>query len=183
MGVEIPTYLESCTLVVLNWEKKLGVGVGSHWAHTPYYNALKIFKTKPLCDFLYRAKRALWILEKLQVSEICSRKLCFLSESQAFSKLFADDLSQGETDLFACLEQDHKVMTEKDICPKFCKCADLKHQHSTVLSVIYHDKWTLSWWNRNQQIFWWEFSFFETFWSELATDNGQSLGWPSQQVT
>ena len=27
---------QSCTLVVLNWEKKLGVGVGSHKAHTPY---------------------------------------------------------------------------------------------------------------------------------------------------
>ena len=27
---------QSRTLVVLNWEKKLGVGVGSHRAHTPY---------------------------------------------------------------------------------------------------------------------------------------------------
>ena len=33
----------------------------------------------------------------------------------------------GET-LFACMKQDHKVNREKDMCPKFCKCADLKCQ-------------------------------------------------------
>ena len=30
--------------------------------------------------------------------------------------------------LFACLKQDHKVTRAKDICPKFCKCPDLKCQ-------------------------------------------------------
>ena len=30
--------------------------------------------------------------------------------------------------------------SEKDICPNFCVYADLKCKHSTVLSVIYHDK-------------------------------------------
>ena len=38
--------------------------------------------------------------------------------------LFADDLSKGE---LIC-KQDQKVMMEKGICPKFCKCADLKFQ-------------------------------------------------------
>ena len=31
-------------------------------------------------------------------------------------------------------------MMEKDISPKFCKCADLKIQASTGLSVIHHDQ-------------------------------------------
>ena len=28
----------------------------------------------------------------------------------------------------ACMKQDHKVVWEKEICPKFCKCADLNCQ-------------------------------------------------------
>ena len=37
------------------------------------------------------------------------------------------------------MKQGHKVVWEKEICPKFCKCADLKCQ-ATVMSVIYHDQ-------------------------------------------
>ena len=55
------------------------------------YNAFKIFKTKPMCNFSFRRDK--WTLNEFgrgfpQVSEIYSRKLWFL-----FSKLFADDLS------------------------------------------------------------------------------------------
>ena len=48
----------------------------------------------------------------------------------SFSKLFADDLSQVAVALicFACLKQHHKVMREKEIYPKICKCADLRFQ-------------------------------------------------------
>ena len=52
-------------------------------------------------------------------------------------------MNLGET-LFACMKQDHKVNREKDVCPKFCKCADLicqaqfSAEHDGA-AVIYHD--------------------------------------------
>ena len=34
----------------------------------------------------------------------------------------------GITNLFASLKQNHKVIREKDICPKFCDGADFRFQ-------------------------------------------------------
>ena len=49
------------------------------------------------------------------------------SSGLSYSKLFADDLSQGDL-IFAGMKQDHKVIREKDVCPKICNCADLRCQ-------------------------------------------------------
>ena len=76
------------------------------------------------------------------------------------------------------MKQDHKVIREEDIC-SFCKCADLNVKHSTVMSVIYHDKMNTI--EQASTIFLMR-NFIQLEWNILVRV-GQLLGWPFQQVT
>ena len=59
------------------------------------YHALKIFKTKPLCDFFLRAEQNEL---SMNLGETFSKFQKSIQESSgfSFSKLFTDDLNQGD---------------------------------------------------------------------------------------
>ena len=100
-----------------------------------------------------------------QASHICARKLWFL-----ILYAFFIWCKFVWTSLFANLKQDHKVMSKKDICPKFCKDADRFSFTVQCFAPFTIIKWTIC--NRQQQIFWYEYGFNKTFWAKVACPQG-----------
>ena len=137
---------------MLSWAEPSLRAACSFWTRNSRsnYNALKIFKLKPLCDFVFEAK---WALDEF------GRNFSTRTDI-SFSKHFCLLLWSRTINLWG----------KRTSALNFASVQISNVKHSTVLSVIYHDK--MSTIERHQQFFWWDFSLNEALWPELASPWG-----------